>query len=406
MISFEQALATILARVPTLDAEVVPLREAAGRVLRERVAAPRPVPPADNSGFDGVAFRAADAAGASPASPVRLRLVGEVAAGGRREHPIGAGEAVRIMTGAPVPPGVDAVLGVEDVRFSDGFVHLERAAPGGSNIRLAGEDLRAGDVPVVPGTRLGAAALGVLASMGRDRVEVARRPRVVVLGTGNELLAPGAPWREGAIYSSNSMALAAHVVDAGGVAIDQGLVSDDLASTEAALERAFQADVVLTSGGVSMGEYDHVRDAAARVGVEHVFWQVAVQPGKPFFFGLRGVTPLFGLPGNPSSALLVFEELVRPALLAMQGATRVTAPLFEAVLDAPVRRRAGRLGLVRATLRVVDGVPHVTPQQGQGSGILSSLATAEAVIRVPAEVAELPAGARVRVRLLGWRESA
>lgn len=406
MISFEQALSTILARVPMLDSEVVPLREAAGRVLRERVAAPRPVPPADNSGFDGVAFRSADAANASPASPVSLQLVGEVAAGGRSERPVEPGEAVRIMTGAPVPPGVDTVLGIEDVRFSEGLVVLERVATRGANIRLAGEDLRAGDVPVAPGTRLGAAALGVLASMGRDRVEVGRRPRVVVLGTGNELLEPGAPWREGAIYSSNSLALAAHVVDAGGLAIDQGLVGDDLAPTEAALERAFQADVVLTSGGVSMGEYDHVRDAAARVGAEHVFWQVAVKPGKPFFFGLRGATPLFGLPGNPTSALLVFEELVRPALLAMQGASRVTAPLFEAVLEAPVRQLPGRLGLVRAAVRMVDGVPHVTPQQGQGSGILSSLATAEAVIRVPAEVSELPAGARVRVRLLGWRESA
>jgi len=404
MIPFDQALARILERVPRLGTEVVPLAEAAGRVLASRVAAVRPVPPVDNAALDGVAFRAADVDAASPRQPVRLRVIAEVAAGGRAQRPVQAGEAVRIMTGAPLPIGVDSVLGIEDVQLAEGEVAIPAPVRPGANLRRAGEDLGVGDVPVAPGTRLGPAAVGVLASMGLDRVEVAKRPRVALLATGNELLPVGAPWREGAIYSSNSIALAAYVSDAGGVPVDRGLVSDDLPATMRALDEALEADVVLTSGGVSMGEYDHVRVAAPRVGVEQVFWRVAMKPGKPFYFGLRGRTPLFALPGNPASALLVFEELVRPALLAMQGATRVVAPQFEAVLDVPYRQRAGRLGLVRATLTLVDGLPHVTPQVGQGSGILSSLATAEAVIRVPAEISELPAGARVLVRLLGWKE--
>jgi len=404
MISFERALELILARVPVLDAEEVPLAEAAGRVLRERVAAPRPVPPADNAGLDGVAFRAVDVAGASRTAPVTLRLDGEVAAGGRREHPLGPGEAVRIMTGAPVPEGADAVLGVEDVALGPGVVTVFDAVKSGANVRPAGEDLGAGDVPVPQGTRLNGPAVGVLASMGSARAQVGRRPRVALLATGNELLAPGAPWREGGIYSSNSLALAAAVADAGGVPVDLGLVDDTLEATAAALDRALAADVVLTSGGVSMGDYDHVRPAALQVGVSEVFWKVAIKPGKPLFFGLRRSTPLFALPGNPASALLVFDELVRPALLAMQGATSVRTPEVSAVLDAPLRQKAGRLGLVRASLTLVDGVPHVTPQAGQGSGILSSLVTARAVLRIPPDVTELPVGARVRARLVGWKE--
>ncbi len=404
MIPFDRALEIILARVPVLGDEEVPLARAAGRVLRERVQAQRPVPPHANAGLDGVAFRAADVAGASAASPVTLALVGEVAAGGRHEGTVGAGQAVRIMTGAALPAGVDAVLGVEDIVLGAGTVTLSQAVPLGANVRPAGEDLRAGDVPVPPGARLSAPALGVLASLGRDRVRVGRSPRVALLATGNELLAPGAPWREGGIYSSNSLALAAAVCDAGGVPDDRGVVDDTLADTARALDQALGADVVLTSGGVSMGTYDHVRPAALQVGVSEVFWQVAVKPGKPLFFGLRGGTPLFALPGNPASALLVFDELVRPALLAMQGATRVTVPEVTVVLDAPVRQRPGRLGLVRATLAVVDGALHATPQAVQGSGVLTSLVTAEAVLRVPADVSELPAGARVRARLVGWKE--
>lgn len=405
MIPLDRALAMILERVPRLGSEVVPLGEAAGRVLAAEVVAPRPVPPHDNAALDGVAFRAADVRAASAEAPARLRVIAEVAAGGRAGRPVQAGEAVRIMTGAPLPEGVDSVLGIEDVLLTGGEVAIAGPVRAGANVRRAGEDLAVGDVPVVRGTRLGPAALGVLASMGLDRVDVARRPRVALLATGNELLPVGAPWREGAIYSSNTIALAAYVNDAGGVPIDRGLVGDDLAATMTALDEALEADVVITSGGVSMGEYDHVRTAAPRVGVLQVFWRVAIKPGKPFYFGQRGSTPLFALPGNPASALLVFEELVRPALLAMQGANRVVAPLIEAVLDAPYRQRPGRLGLVRCALAMRGGVAYVTPQEGQGSGILSSLATAEAVMRVPPEIAELSAGARVLVRLQGWKES-
>jgi molybdopterin molybdotransferase len=401
MVPFEQARSLVLQAAPLLGCEVVPLRQAAGRVLREDVAAPRDVPSFDNSALDGYALRAADVAGASPESPAWLEPVGLAVAGGQAAGAVGPGQAVRIMTGARIPPGADAVVGVEDVRLEAGRVAiLKRLAPG-DNLRRAGEDLRAGAQALEAGRRLSPVALGVLASLGRAEACVGRRPRVAVLATGDEILPVGAPWREGATYSSNTVTLCALAEQAGAEALDRGVVPDDPAEMERRLGAALvAADVVLTTGGVSMGDRDHVRGVAARLGVKELLWQVAMKPGKPTYAGALGQRLLIGIPGNPAAAPVVFLSFVAPALLRMQGATVVEPLDLPATLEAPVRTVRGRMGLMKGLLSFPGGQARVTPLEGQGSGILSTLARANCLILAPGDGSTLPIGATVTVRLL------
>lgn len=402
MLPFEQALSVILDHVPALGHESVPLEQALGRVLAEAPRAPRPVPPHDNSALDGYAYRAADTREASPDAPARLRIIGEVAAGGRSQREVGAGEAVRIMTGAPMVAGADTVIGVEDTATDAVAVLIHKALAAGANVRRAGEDLPEGSRPFELGDVIGVGALGVLASMGQASVRVGRRPRVAILATGDEILEVGEGWRPGAIYSSNSYTLRALVRQAGAVPTYLGIVGDDVDETRAQLEEAFSADAVITSGGVSMGRYDHVRTVAEQIGVRPLFWKIAMKPGKPFFFGLKGQTPLFGIPGNPVSTMISFLELVAPALKRMQGQPSHTPPSLAATLDAPLKKAPGRLDFVRARLELKGGVPHVTAVGRQGSGVLTSLVAANALIIVPAERSDLSAGESVLVRPLGW----
>jgi molybdopterin molybdotransferase len=402
MLPFEQALRVILDHVPTLGHESVPLEQAFGRVLAEAPRAPRPVPPDDNAALDGYTYQAADTREASVDAPARLLIVDEVAAGGRGQREVGAGEAVRIMTGAPMVAGADTVIGVEDTATDGDAVLIHKALDAGANVRRAGEDLPEGSRPFESGAVIGVGVLGVLASMGLASVRVGRRPRVAILATGDEILEVGETWRAGAIYSSNSYTLRALVRQAGAEPTYLGIVGDDADETRARLEEAFSADAVITSGGVSMGRYDHVRAVAEQIGVRPLFWKIAMKPGKPFFFGLRGQTPLFGIPGNPVSTMVSFLELVSPALARMQGQAFQPRPSLAATLDAPIRKAPGRLDFVRARLELREGVPHVTAVGRQGSGVLTSLAGANALIIVPAERADLSAGETVMVRPLGW----
>lgn len=398
MICVAQAIETILGELSPLPPEKVSLLDARGRVLAEDVAAARDLPPRDNSAMDGYACRREDAR-----EGARLRVVGQAPAGSPDRQPLGPGEAVKIMTGAPVPPGADLVVPVEDTRAEGEWVQLERVAGGTANIRPAGEDVRAGEVVLPRGTPVRPPEVGMLASLGRSFVLVHQRPRVAILATGDEIVDLDAPADGGKIYNSNSYGLAAQVADAGGVPVVLGIGRDDPKGLEEMLGRAAGADVLLTTGGVSMGDYDFVRPVLEASGVEIRFWKVAMKPGKPVVFGWKGRVPVFGLPGNPVSAMVGFEEFVRPALLRLQGHCRPFRPVSEAVLGeeaGPVKGKVGRLEFIRCRVkRDVGGGLRVVSTKKQGSGLLKTLVEANALLVLPEECSGAAPGERVQVQL-------
>jgi molybdopterin molybdotransferase len=393
------ATAAVLERTAALEAEQVPLAEALGRVLGRDVTSADDVPGFDNSAMDGFALRSGDVARAAPGAPVSLRLVGESRAGHPYEGSLGAGEAVAISTGAMVPAGADAVLRVEDAVQAGATLELSAALEPGREIRRAGEDVRAGDTVLGAGTRLGPAELGVAASTGAADVWCARQPRVAIVVTGDELVTPPAPLRPGQIRNTNGYALPAQAVAAGARVQAVTTVGDDRRATAAVLERGLAAEVLVVSGGVSVGPHDHVRPALAELGVEQVFWRVALRPGKPTFFGTRGETLVFGLPGNPVSAMITFHLFVRPALARMQGAA---PPERRAVafLDAPYRKRPGRAHVVRCRLDARDDGWHVQPTKDQGSHVLTSMLGADALAYLDVERGDVAAGERVDIEIL------
>jgi molybdopterin molybdotransferase len=398
LISIAEARDRVLAEVRPLDAEEVPLDAALGRVLAEELTSAIHVPPFDSSAMDGYAVAAGPAA--------VLDVVDESRAGHPASAAVRAGTAVRISTGAAVPEGADAVVPAERSESlrparaaANGRVRVP-ATVSGENVRYAGEDVRAGDVVIRPGTVLGPAELGVAASVGRPVVRAARRPRVALLVTGDELTRPGEGLRPGAIYSSNRYALAAQVRRAGGELVLGERVPDTAAGTRDALGRALgAADVVIVSGGVSVGPHDHVKGALRELEVEERFWGVKLRPGKPVWFGVRGGTLVYGLPGNPVSAMVTFQLFVRPALAALQGADP-SATRGEAVLDRPVPRNPRRDEAVRVRLRPEGDGWHATPTGEQGSHMMTSMLGADALAFVASGEGEVPAGERLEIELL------
>ena len=380
----DEALALVLAYARALDAEDVPVAAAAGRVVAESARAATDLPPFASSAMDGYAVRSAD-------TPGLLTVVDHSAAGRPAARRVGIGEAVVISTGAVVPDGADAVCPVEQ---TSGNVQVEHVARG-DNIRPRGGDVRAGDVVVGAGERLGPPQVGALAAAGVASVHCARRPRVAVLATGTELRAPGEPLEPGEIYESNTVLLAAQLRSAGAEVSLLEAVRDDEEEIRAALARGLEFDVLVTSGGVSVGPHDLVRAALADLGAEEVFWRVAVKPGKPVAFAVRSGTLVFGLPGNPVSSLVGFELLVRPALRALQGERDPRPVYLPGRLAAPVRRNALRDELVRARARVADGAVELEPVEGQDSHMIVRAATANALVLVARGEGELPRGAAV-----------
>ncbi|MEV0584031.1 gephyrin-like molybdotransferase Glp [Nonomuraea sp. NPDC050310] len=392
MKSVDAHLAEVLATVRTLAPLEVELERALGTTLAEEVASPVPSPPFDNSAMDGYAVRAADLAQV----PVTLPVIDDVAAGSGELRAVGPGHAVRIMTGAPVPAGADAVVPVEWTDGGTATVTIDRAAPVGNAIRRAGEDVQAGEVVLKPGTLIGPAQLGILAGVGRRRVWVRPRPRVVVISTGAELVEPGTPLGPGQIWDSNSYTLAAAVREAGGESFRVGIVGDDPADFLDQLDaQLVRADVVITSGGVSMGAYEPVKEALSPLGTVR-FERVAMQPGMPQGFGVVGEdqVPIFALPGNPVSSYVSFVLFVLPALRKMSGLPDGPSMATTAQVVAPLRSPAGRRSFLRGVLSD-DGT--VMPVHGQGSHQLAALASANALIVVPEELTEVPSGATVRV---------
>ncbi|WP_326826931.1 molybdopterin molybdotransferase MoeA [Streptosporangium sp. NBC_01639] len=392
MRSVDEHLADILRTVRVLAPLELDVEHALGTTLAEEIVSPVALPPFDNSAMDGYAVRAQDVGRV----PVTLPVVGDIAAGGGGRLTVGPGTVARIMTGAPMPEGADAVVPVEWTDGGTEQVTIERSAPEGNAIRRAGEDVVPGEVVLPAGTLIGPAQLGVLAGAGRRRVLVRPRPRVVVISTGAELAEPGTPLAPGQIWESNSYTLVAAVREAGSEGYRAGVVADDarlfLDQLDAQLLRA---DVVITSGGVSMGAYEPVKEALAPLGTVR-FDRVAMQPGMPQGFGVVGEDqiPVFALPGNPVSSFVSFMVFVRPALRKMRGLPAGPTPTVRAVTAAPLRSPGGRRSYLRAIL-ADDG--SVAPVRGQGSHQLAALASANALIVVPEDVTELPEGATVEV---------
>ena len=394
LLSIEDALAHVLARAQPLEVESVLLADCRGRVLLEEARAAVDLPPFASSAMDGYAVRAAD-------TPGRLELVGQVAAGLPAGRSLEQGQAMGIATGGAVPDGADAVVPIELVVDTDNGIHIEASAKAGDHVRPVGGDVLEGAAILEAGTRLGPAQLGAAAAAGVASLRCARRPRVTVLSTGTELRRPGAELGPGEIYESNSVMLVAALAVEGAEVDVLDSVADDPGAHRAAIEHGLAGDLLVTSGGVSVGPHDLVRSVERELGVEEVFWRVAVKPGKPVAFGTRGRTLVFGLPGNPVSALVGFELFVRPALRGLQG-ERSPGPRYAyGSLGAPLRRNGARDELVRARTRTGGTEVVLDPVAGQDSHMIVRAAAADALVLVPLGVGELGAGERVRYLPLG-----
>jgi molybdopterin molybdotransferase len=403
MISVEEALERILAEIAPLTVTQVPLPEALGLVLAEDVIAQEDMPPFANSAMDGYALLSQDSQPRA-GQPPRLRITGEVAAGYVADHALEPGTAMRIMTGAPVPPGADTVIQVELTRSEEPeWVEILQAVPPGNNIRPAGEDMHRGQAVLVHGTEIGPWEIGVLATLGWAKVPVIRRPRVAILGTGDEVIGVDEPLKPGKIRNSNSYLLEAAVRRAGAAPWRLGVARDTVESLREKFTEAIQADLIITSGGVSVGDFDLVKNIMTEQG-EINFWRINMRPGKPVAFGHIGSVPLLGLPGNPVSAAVTFELFGRPVIRKMLGNTRLLRPQVDAVVEDGVSDRVQRRHYVRARVEWRDGryVAHTTGNQG--SNILTSLLNANALLIVPEGGVQVHPGETVRAIMLDWPE--
>jgi len=416
MISVEEARERILDVIARLPVEAKPLAQALGQVLAEDVTSPLTIPPLDNTGMDGYAVRAVDTDGASDASPRTLRIIGEVAAGYIFDGEVAPGTAVRIMTGAPIPRGADSVVPFEETdepegrvfgRFAKGrdAVGILKAARPGANVRRAGEDVQRGSMVMRAGTELRAAQIGVLASLGMSSVRVYRRPVIAILSTGDELLEIGQPPEEGKIYDSNAYSIAALVSEAGGIPLSLGIARDTIEDLTEKVHRGVEADMLITTAGVSRGDYDVVKDVLLKEG-EVGFWTVRMRPGKPLAFGSFPApdgrrVPHLGLPGNPVSSMVAFELFGRPAVYKMMGKAHWERPVLRVTVEERVRNEDGRRFLARAIVREREGRYFASLTGPQGSGILTSMALANALVVCPEDIASLEPGDEADAIMLG-----
>ncbi len=397
MLSFYEAREQILTAVPLLPIEDAALLDAAGRAVAEAVIASQPLPAFDNSAMDGYAVRITDCG-----AGVLLPIKGYLPAGSDSDRRIEPGTAIKIMTGAPVPPGADAVVPFEETEELPHQVRLLGEVKTGDHIRRQGEDIRPGDLVIAAGTVLRPAEISLLASFGMASARVHRQVRVAILATGDELQEVDEQRSAGGVINSNSWALAAAVKEIGGLPLILGIARDNRESLGEKLREGLQADALITSAGVSAGDCDLVREVLDELGVRQQFWKVNIKPGKPTAFGMKGDVPVFSLPGNPVSTMLTFEEFVRPALLKMMGHRTVIKPLFKAQLQIPYKKKAGRLQLMRVSLRLDDdGVLLAANPGDQNTGILRTMINAQGIAILDAERDRYAAGDQVTVHLLG-----
>ncbi len=400
MLSVSEALQLVVEKTQAGATEECPLESANGRILRETIVSSHAIPLFDNSAMDGYAVRVADVASASGDHPVRLRVVDVVGAGQVSEKTLGLGEAIQIMTGAPLPNGTEAVLMVEKTRkISDESVEVHASVRVGENCRRSGEDVAVGTELFAPGHRLRPLDLGLLASVGRARVRVAVRPSVAILATGNELLPSDQPLEPGKLWVSTPHVLRALVEEAGGVATDFGIIADDPDVTRLALTQALKHDVILTTGGVSAGEFDYVQEAMKAAGVQIHFWKIRQRPGKPLVFGTLGSRLVFGLPGNPVSSIVCYYLYVRPALEKILG-VHSSVPIVVAELESAVRQKEDLTQFIRVRLYRRGPRWEACPDAKQSSGVLSSLSRTDGIAEIPEGNDELPAGTPISVMVI------
>jgi molybdopterin molybdotransferase len=399
LLSVEDAAALVVARVPVLEGrEDLSLTAARGRILAADLHAPGPLPPFFNSAVDGYAFRHADL---NPDGETALRLEGRLAAGQAAGAALPSGTALRILTGAPMPPGADTVMMQEDARLEDGLIRLPPGLKPGANCRPAGEDVAQGELALPSGTRLGPAEIGLAAALGFAALPVSRRPRIGVFSTGDELAPPGTPLGPAQTYDSNRFSLLALLAGLPVEAHDLGILPDRAGATAEALrEAAASHDMLLTSGGVSTGEEDHVR-AAIQAGGSLVFWRLALKPGRPAAMGVVGGTPVLGLPGNPVAAIVTFLHLARPLALRLAGATPTALPRFAATADFAYRKKAGRREYVRVSLQPGATLPVARKYPREGAGLLTSLTRSDAFAELGEEVTAVAPGDAVMVLPFG-----
>jgi molybdopterin molybdotransferase len=400
LISIEEARTRVLTAALPLSVESRPLADALGMVLAEDIVASYSVPVFDNAGMDGYSVRARDTIDARSDSPSRLSVVETIPAGHVSSRSLGPEEAAKIMTGAPIPAGADAVIQSEATEEAQGNVLVYEAVKPGRNIRRAGEDVMAGDRVLAIGNVLGPAEIGLIASLGCPTVQVYRRPRVAIVSTGSELVEVDRPLGPGQIHNSNSYSLQAQCRQMGIEPTVLGIVPDDYESTRRLMQEGLGYDVLVTSGGVSVGQFDFVKDVQDDLKVERRLWGVAMKPGKPLAFGVRDRTLVFGLPGNPVSVMVSFELFVRPALLRLMGYRKTTRPLYQAIISEDVANSDGRVFVVRVRAWREDGVWHVSSTGAQGSGILRSMVGANGLAFVPGGPRGVRAGEEVEFLLL------
>lgn len=416
MLSVEEALDRILALCTPLNAERKTILQAFGHILAEDVISSLDVPQLDNSAMDGYAVQANSLVGASKSSPVLLDVVGNVVAGQLPDAVVRSGTAVRIMTGAPLPPGADTVVPFEDTdegfpersKFGINRIGIFTQTDPTNHVRAAGRDIKKGEQVFKKGTLLRSPHVGVLASLGINTVKVVRSPRVAILATGDELVEPGEKLKPGRIYNSNSFGVASAVVRSGGEPKILGIAPDNVETLSAKIEEGLTADLLITSAGVSKGDYDIVKDVLAKKG-RMEFWSVRMRPAKPLAFGtLTGPdgreVPHLGLPGNPVSALVAFEQLGRPAILKMMGKTDLDRPMIEAVLEDPIYNGDGRRVYARAVVTKRNGVYYAKLTGNQDSNLLTSMAKANGLAVCPEEESVKEAGEVVKVQMIDWPE--
>ncbi len=400
MISIGEAQAQVLEEVPVLGSERIHIMEALGRVLSESVQAKRDVPTADNSAMDGYAVRHEDTVGANPDTPSVLNVIGEAPAGKPFHGRVGPGDAVKILTGGLVPEGTDTVVMVEDTTLDGDRVSIFREPAKGMHIRPKGEDVKADEVVLGPGDIVRPPEVGMLATLGHAYVHVFQRPLVAILSTGDELVDLDEPFTDGKVVCSNTYSLAAQVQECGAIPLSLGIASDSEDDQRFKLSQGLRADAIVTSGGVSVGKYDLVKETLSQLGMRVKFWKVAMKPGKPLVFGTIGNKPVFGLPGNPTSAMISFEQFVRPALLKMMGHVNIFRSLIDATLveDAPIS--SGRLHLVRCKLFEQDGRMMAQTAGTQSSGALRSMILADGLLILAPDGGPFEAGAKVKAQVL------
>ena len=400
MIDYAEAVRRVIARAKPLTAESVRLAGSLGRVLARNIKAGAPIPPFDKAAMDGYAVRAEDTRPPAGDRAAELAVVEDLPAGRVGRSAVGSGRAVRIMTGAPLPRGADAVVMVEDTKKSGNKVRIFRAAAPGDNIGRAGEDLRKGDLVLKKGDLIGPAEVGMLAALGLDSVRVIRRPKVSVVATGDEIVEPGEKAGPGRIWNANGYSLLSLALQAGADASYLGIARDRNSRLKLKLRMSGEADVVVVSGGVSVGDYDLVKDELRDLGVRPVFWRVRIKPGKPTFFGVRGGQLVFGLPGNPTSAMVTFHLFVRPAIDRMLGRTRPGLRSGRAVLDEEIKVTPGRTQFQRGILTGAGPVLRVVPFPDQQSGVLRSMVGSRILIVVPADSSLIEKGREVEILYL------